>query len=141
MNRVNRDQLLQMAQVGDQGDVAAGAAPHASKDGENLTLIDVRERDEFVQGHLPGAVFIPRGFLELQIEQVQPDRDAPLVIYCAGGVRSLLAARNLKEYGLHQSGFPSRRLQRLEERRLRVRDPQRADRRTAHALQPAYHPE
>ena len=62
-------------------------------------MIDIRERDEYIQGHLPGAKFVPRGFLELQIEQHQPDRDKPLVIYCAGGVRSALAARNLKEMG------------------------------------------
>ena len=52
-----------------------------------------------MQGHIPNSVFIPRGYLELQIEQNQPDRDAPVVVYCAGGVRSALAARNLKEMG------------------------------------------
>jgi adenylyltransferase/sulfurtransferase len=62
----------------------------------------VRERDEFVQGHVPDAVFIPRGYLELQIEQHQPDRHAPVVLYCAGGVRSALAARNLHEMGYEQ---------------------------------------
>ncbi|NJN83528.1 MAG: sulfurtransferase [Caldilineaceae bacterium] len=67
--------------------------------GEKLIVVDVRERDEFVQGHIPGATFIPRGFLELQIEQHAPDRDQPVVIYCAGGVRSALAARNLREMG------------------------------------------
>ena len=55
---------------------------------EKVTLIDIRERDEFVQGHLPDAVFIPRGYLELQIEQHQSDRSKPVVLYCAGGVRS-----------------------------------------------------
>ncbi len=52
-----------------------------------------------MQGHLPGAIFVPRGFLELEIEQRQPGRDKPLVVYCAGGVRSVLAARNVKEMG------------------------------------------
>jgi adenylyltransferase/sulfurtransferase len=52
-----------------------------------VTLVDVREREEFIQGHVPGAIFIPRGYLELQIEQYQPDRNAPVVVYCAGGVR------------------------------------------------------
>jgi adenylyltransferase/sulfurtransferase len=67
--------------------------------GENITIVDIRERDEFAQGHLPGAVFVPRGFLELQIEQVEYDRGKPVILYCAGGVRSVLAARNLKEMG------------------------------------------
>jgi sulfur-carrier protein adenylyltransferase/sulfurtransferase len=69
------------------------------KAGDDLAVVDIRERDEWVQGHLPAARFIPRGFLELQIEQYQPDREKPVVLYCAGGVRSILAARNLKEMG------------------------------------------
>ncbi len=63
------------------------------------TLVDIRERDEWVQGHVPGAHFVPRGYLELRIEEVQPDRDAPIIVYCAGGVRSLLGARDLQAMG------------------------------------------
>src|SRR5947209_1981483 len=66
--------------------------------GEAL-LLDVREKDEFVQGHLPKALFIPRGFLELRVEEKVPDKKTPIVVYCAGGTRSLLAARSLKELG------------------------------------------
>ena len=62
-------------------------------------IIDVREADEFRQGHLPGASFIPRGFLELRIEDAVPDRDQEVVLYCAGGSRSLFAAHNLMELG------------------------------------------
>ncbi|GIV79504.1 molybdopterin-synthase adenylyltransferase MoeB [Litorilinea aerophila] len=98
MSRLNRDQLLQKAKSEVQ-EISAQELKRRLDAGEDLTIIDVRERDEFVQGHLPGATFIPRGFLELQIEQHQPDRDKPIVVYCAGGVRSLLAARNLKEMG------------------------------------------
>jgi molybdopterin/thiamine biosynthesis adenylyltransferase/rhodanese-related sulfurtransferase len=98
MDRLNRDQLLNLARA-EITELSPQGLHQQIENGNNVTLIDVRERDEFVQGHLPGAVFIPRGFLELQIEQVQADRDAPLVIYCAGGVRSLLAARNLKDMG------------------------------------------
>lgn len=50
-------------------------------------MIDIRERDQFEQGHVPGAVFIPRGFLELRIEQYAFERETPIVLYCAGGVR------------------------------------------------------
>ena len=98
MSRLNRDQLVQLAKR-EITEISAQELKQRLEAGEKLTVIDVRERDEFVQGHLPGATFLPRGFLELQIEQHQPDREQPVVIYCAGGVRSALAARNLKEMG------------------------------------------
>lgn len=63
------------------------------------TLIDVREQDEYTQGYIAGATWIPRGFLELRIEEAAPDKTAPVVVYCAGGVRSALAARSLRELG------------------------------------------
>lgn len=62
-------------------------------------LIDVREADEFEQGHVPGARFIPRGFLELRIEDAVSDRKVPVYLMCAGGARSAFAARALKEMG------------------------------------------
>ncbi|HUS62615.1 MAG TPA: molybdopterin-synthase adenylyltransferase MoeB [Acidimicrobiales bacterium] len=61
--------------------------------------LDVREPDEFAQGAVPGAVHIPRGQLELQVEGKVPDRATPLVVYCAGGVRSALAAATLADLG------------------------------------------
>jgi len=67
--------------------------------GEELTLLDVREKDEWRQGHLPGAVHIPRGFLEMQAEARLPDRSRPLVVYCAAGIRSAFAARVLMDMG------------------------------------------
>ena len=62
-------------------------------------LVDVREADEHAQGAIEGTVFIPRGFLELRIEKHAPDLDAPIVVYCASGTRSVLAARSLTELG------------------------------------------
>src|SRR5438045_3453082 len=62
-------------------------------------LVDVREKDEMDAGVLPGARKVPRGFLELRIEETVPDRDADVVLYCAGGTRSLLAGRTLQEMG------------------------------------------
>jgi len=67
--------------------------------GNRPTLIDVREADEHSQGIIPSAIHIPRGFLELRIEKQIFDRAAPLVLYCAGGTRSLLATRSLIELG------------------------------------------
>jgi len=68
--------------------------------GQEVYVVDVRERDEVMDGYIPGAVLIPRGFLELNIEDdVTMDRDAPISLYCAGGNRSALAARDLKLMG------------------------------------------
>src|SRR2546421_3083160 len=62
-------------------------------------LLDVRERYEFEEGHIPGAQHLSKGFIETQIEDRVPDRATPITLYCAGGVRSLLAARALHELG------------------------------------------
>jgi sulfur-carrier protein adenylyltransferase/sulfurtransferase len=62
-------------------------------------LIDVREGEEYNEGFIPGAEWIPRGKLELRIEDAVPDRSAEVVLYCAGGTRSALAAKALKDLG------------------------------------------
>ena len=62
-------------------------------------FLDVREPDEYEQGAIPGSVHIPRGNLELQVEGRVPDRSVPIVVYCAGGVRSAFAAKTLAELG------------------------------------------
>lgn len=67
--------------------------------GDKLTLVDVREKDEVRQGYIPGAVHVPRGFLEMQIEGKVPDHNTEIVVYCAGGTRSAFAAKSLKELG------------------------------------------
>jgi molybdopterin/thiamine biosynthesis adenylyltransferase/rhodanese-related sulfurtransferase len=61
--------------------------------------LDVREPDEFEQGTLPLSIHIPRGHLEAQIESKITDKNAPIVVYCAGGVRSAFAAKTLQELG------------------------------------------
>jgi len=63
------------------------------------TIVDVREASEWEQGHVPGAQHISKSYIEQQIEAAAPDRDAPVVLYCAGGVRSLFAAKTLQEMG------------------------------------------
>lgn len=68
-------------------------------DDEDLVLIDVRERDEYEQGAIPGARFIPRGFLDVKIEREVPEKDKTVVLHCAGGVRSAMAAYDLQEIG------------------------------------------
>jgi sulfur-carrier protein adenylyltransferase/sulfurtransferase len=63
------------------------------------TFLDVRALDEWEQGAIPGAVFIPRGHLESKIENQIHDRSTPIVIYCAGGNRSAFAAKTLEDLG------------------------------------------
>src|SRR3954463_5055829 len=62
-------------------------------------LIDVSEKDEWLEGNIPGARWIPRGFLEQRIEDQVPEASSEIVLYCAGGTRSALAARSLEELG------------------------------------------
>jgi sulfur-carrier protein adenylyltransferase/sulfurtransferase len=62
-------------------------------------VLDVREPDEYEQGALPGALHIPRGQLESGIESRVPEKDTPVVIYCAGGTRSAFAAKTMAELG------------------------------------------
>jgi molybdopterin/thiamine biosynthesis adenylyltransferase/rhodanese-related sulfurtransferase len=66
---------------------------------DGATFLDVREQDEYEQGTIPGAVFIPRGQLESQVENRLSDKDRPVVVYCAGGARSAFAADTLQQLG------------------------------------------
>jgi molybdopterin/thiamine biosynthesis adenylyltransferase/rhodanese-related sulfurtransferase len=70
-----------------------------TNNGKSHLLLDVRESEEWRQGHLEGALPLPRGFLEIKVETAIPDKKAPIITYCAGGVRSLLAAKAMKEMG------------------------------------------
>jgi len=82
--------------AGANGASANGASAHATPD---IALIDVRESEEWDAGHLPGATHVPRGYLESRIEGAVPDRDRRVVIYCASGTRSALAAKTLADLG------------------------------------------
>jgi len=74
-------------------------AEAAERIAAGATVLDVREPDEYDQGALPDAVHIPRGHLEAQVEGRLLDKDSPVVVYCAGGVRSAFAAKTLQELG------------------------------------------
>ena len=71
----------------------------AGRENQELVLVDVREKHEWNEGHIPGAVHVPRGYLELQVEEAVPDKDKTVVLYCAGGVRSLMAGATLQQMG------------------------------------------
>ena len=64
-----------------------------------VALVDVREASEWDQGHLPGARHVSKGYLEQEIEAAVPDRATPVILYCAGGIRSLFAAKTLRGMG------------------------------------------
>jgi rhodanese-related sulfurtransferase len=67
--------------------------------GRDWVLIDVREQDEYRDGHLPGAIGCGRGILEYHIADLVPDRGKEIVLYCRGGMRSALSADSLRQMG------------------------------------------
>jgi sulfur-carrier protein adenylyltransferase/sulfurtransferase len=75
-----------------------GAADARERQDDAL-FVDVREREEWDEGIVPGAVHVPRGQLESRIEGLVPDRGRELVLYCSGGSRSAFAAKALQELG------------------------------------------
>ena len=68
-------------------------------DSGSVIILDVREPKEFKQGHLPGAINIPRGVLEYKVDKKIPDRNAKIITYCKVGGRGALAAQTLKILG------------------------------------------
>ena len=90
------DELLREARASVSEVSAAEAAALAV---QGARVVDVRESPEWEEGHLPGALHISKSYLEQRIEAAVPDRDAPVVLYCAGGIRSLFAAQTLSEMG------------------------------------------
>src|SRR5262245_32873734 len=104
-------------------------------------VLDVREKEEFRQGYVPGAVSLPRGFLEMRVEESVPDKSTPIVAYCAGGTRSLLAGRILKELGYNnvvsmRGGFTAWKNQGLPIREDRQFTPEQQIRYSRHFLLP-----
>ena len=92
-----RELLNQVKSEIDEIDASEGARLLESD--ERPLFLDVREQDEWDQGIIPGALHIPRGYLEYRVEGLVPDHDRPIVVYCAGGVRSAFATKTLHELG------------------------------------------
>ena len=104
-------------------------------------VVDVRRRDEWDEGHIPGAVHIPRGSLESRIEKATPDRERPVVVYCSVGERSAFAARTLGELGYEDvsslnGGFTEWKRNGFPIQVDRALDPQRRTRYSRHLLIP-----
>jgi sulfur-carrier protein adenylyltransferase/sulfurtransferase len=115
---------------------AAGA-----RDLDGAVWIDVREADEWQEGHLPGAVHIPRGYLESRVEGVAPDKSTPVVLYCASAARSAFAAKTLEELGYAQvyslaGGFTDWKRNGLEVTMPRTLSPEKRTRYSRHLLIP-----
>ena len=101
MGEASREILRQAReQVPEWSATQVNSALQQKKEGlEDFALIDVREKTEWNEGHIPGAVYVPRGFLELQIEEKVPDKAKKVILYCAGGTRSLMAGKTLQQMG------------------------------------------
>jgi sulfur-carrier protein adenylyltransferase/sulfurtransferase len=110
-----RDLLAQLRSDVDEIDVAR------ARELDGALFVDVREQDEWDEGHIPGAVHVSRGFLESRIETAAPDKAQPIVVYCQSGNRSLFATKTLEELGYEnvtslaggfvdwkRSGFPTK---------------------------------
>jgi sulfur-carrier protein adenylyltransferase/sulfurtransferase len=95
MTKTYRD-LLREARAAVR-EVSTGEAELARDRG--ATVVDVREASEWEQGHIDGARHISKSYIEQEIEAAAPDHERPIVLYCAGGVRSLFAAQTLQEMG------------------------------------------
>src|SRR3954447_5170736 len=70
---------------------------HENGAGNGTVIVDVREQHEFEKAHIPGAVDVPRGYLEHRIEDAAPDKSEHVVLYCQSGNRSALAAHTMQQ--------------------------------------------
>jgi molybdopterin/thiamine biosynthesis adenylyltransferase/rhodanese-related sulfurtransferase len=118
-------------------EIDAGAATAL----EGAIWIDVREADEWQEGHLPGAVHIPRGYLESRVEGAAPDKSTEVVVYCASAARSAFAAKTLQELGYENvhslaGGFTDWKRNGLEIAMPRTLSPERRTRYSRHILIP-----
>ena len=74
-------------------------AEQKAKSSSDVVIVDVREKDEFDESHIPDAVHMSRGMLELEVEDKFPDRNTTIICHCGGGGRSALAAESLQKMG------------------------------------------
>jgi len=91
--------LLAQAKTQIDGEVTPEELRQRIERGSRPQILDVREQDEVQHGTVPGAKHLGRAHLESRVEDVVPDKDSEVVVYCASGVRSVFSARTLKELG------------------------------------------
>lgn len=80
-------------------EIGPGDAAAIREQSPQTAFVDVREQTEWDEGYIPGAIHVPRGHLESRIESALPDHDQPIVLYCAAGTRSALAAMTMLQMG------------------------------------------
>ena len=95
MPRKTLEQLLAEAKA-NVGHISPAELTEAT---ELIILLDIRDEPDYDEEHLPDAVSLPRGYLELDIDEVAPDIDTHIVTYCGGGTRATLSADTLKNMG------------------------------------------
>src|SRR5919204_5420525 len=110
-------------------------------DADSPAIVDVRERDEWDEGHLPGAVHVSRGHLESRIETAAPDKSRPVLLYCASGNRSAFAAKTLEDLGYEHvvsltGGFTDWKRNGYEIQLPRTLSPEKRTRYSRHLLIP-----
>ena len=88
---------------GEGSEISVKEAHQLIQKKEPLVLLDVREKEEIALGYIEGAVFIPQGLLGEKVEVLLPDKSTPVLVYCAGGIRSLTAAKFMREKGYVQA--------------------------------------
>jgi adenylyltransferase/sulfurtransferase len=69
---------------------------------ESVALLDIREKEEIALGYIKGTLFLPQAQIDEKVETLLPDKEVPMVVYCAGGIRSLAAAKRMREKGYSQ---------------------------------------
>jgi molybdopterin/thiamine biosynthesis adenylyltransferase/rhodanese-related sulfurtransferase len=136
-----RDLLQRTRAEIDEIDGAAGRELLDAGNGNHAVFLDVRERDEWDEGHIPGAVHVPRGYLESRVEGLVPDRGAKVVVYCAAGNRSAFATKSLNELGYEnvvnlQGGFTDWKRNGYPTELPRTLSPERRTRYSRHLLIP-----
>jgi sulfur-carrier protein adenylyltransferase/sulfurtransferase len=134
-----RDLLQQVRGEIDEVDATRARELHESADAP--LFLDIREEDEWNEGQIPGAVHIPRGFLESRIEAVAPDHAQPIVVYCAGGSRSVFGAKTLNELGYENvaslaGGYTDWKRNGFETKLPQTLDPEKRARYSRHLLIP-----
>src|SRR5260370_41369412 len=108
---------------------------------DEIVLVDVREKNEWDEGYIPGALHVPRGFLELRIEEGVPDKSKKVLLYCAGGTRSMYAGLTLKQMGYEDvvsmsGGFGQWKNSGLPFKKPRTLSPDQLNRYSRHLLVP-----
>ena len=131
-----------LARVREEIDEISSIDARAIVDSAEAPLfVDVREPDEWEEGHIPGAIYVTRGRLESRIEGLVPDKQRALVVYCASGSRSAFAAKALGEMGYENvsnlaGGFADWKRNGFDVTIPRVLSPEQRSRYSRHLLIP-----